>query len=321
MIYSIIAPLMLVFISAVFCLFWIAYRHNYYYVQRNKVDTHGQLFYQALSQLLAGVYVLEVTLIGLFFLVRDQDNKVACTPQAIIMIVALCLTAAYHYVLETTMKPLYELIPVTLEDNAVERERQRFAADTDGAADSADHRDSDLPESSRPSLEKPRANHASTPRDRVRDRDRAPDKGMSSTAANARRMMLRVHDRIDARLLATPHAAGPARSGTARKMEVADELGASIARYPDELADLSPAERFAEVRAAYQDPVTREPAPVVWIPLDAAGCAEDSVRRAAKYGPWLRYSTAGAFLTPRGKCEVTQPAPDVRSDWLLDWVL
>jgi hypothetical protein len=83
---------MLVFASAVFSLFWIAYRHNYYYVQRNKVDTHGKLFNGALSQMMAGVYVLEITLIGLFFLVRNDKQNVVGAPQAIIMIVALLLT-------------------------------------------------------------------------------------------------------------------------------------------------------------------------------------------------------------------------------------
>ena len=92
LIYCVTAPLMLVFASAVFSLFWIAYRHNYYYVQRNKVDTHGQLFNGALSQMMAGVYVLEITLIGLFFLIRNEKNNVVGAPQAIIMIVALILT-------------------------------------------------------------------------------------------------------------------------------------------------------------------------------------------------------------------------------------
>ncbi len=138
LIYSVVAPLMLIFISAVFCLFWIAYRHNYYYVQRNKVDTHGLLFENALSQLLAGIYVLQITLIGLFFLVRDSDNNAACVPQAIIMIVALCLTAAYHYLIEQSLEPLYELIPVTLEDSAADAERARFVegGDTRLSADS-----------------------------------------------------------------------------------------------------------------------------------------------------------------------------------------
>lgn len=315
LIYSVIAPLMLIFISAVFSLFWIAYRHNYYYVQRNKVDTHGQLFYQALSQLLAGVYVLEITLVGLFFIVRDEQNNVACTPQAIIMIIALALTAAYHYVLESTMKPLYDILPVTLEDKATEREQKRLGGNIDGAEDERheDANDDEQSESARPSLDK--AHRRGETR-----RDRVPELGIASTAAHARRMMLRMHQRIEARLEAT-HAQGPRGAGTSRKMEVADELAASIARFPDELVDLSPEERRAEVRAAYQDPVTREPTPIIWIPQDASGCSDDSVEQSKKYGKYLQYSNAGAFLTPKGKCEVTQPAPDVRSDWLIDWVL
>lgn len=328
LIYSIIAPLMLVFISVVFSLFWMAYRHNYYYVQRTKVDTHGQIFNQALSQLLAGVYVLEITLIGLFFLVRNENGNVTCTPQAIIMIVALALTAAYHFVLEGTMSPLYDLLPVTLEDKAAERERRRFQANMDAVDTEADE-DSGNDGQATPD-EKNTRNRMD------RQRDRGTEKGIVSTAANARRMMQRLQQRVESRLEATHRQTTPSRDpndhnsyattaaaeGKSRKREIADELGASIARYPDELLDLSPAERAAEVCAAYQDPITREPTPIIWIPQDAAGGSEDVLRRVQqRYGGLLQYSNAGAYLTQKGKCEVTQPAPDVRSDWLLDWVL
>lgn len=93
---------MLVFASAVFSLFWIAYRHNYYFVQRNKVDTHGKLFNGALSQLFLGIYVLEITLIGLFFLVRNGQNKASAFPQGIIMIIALVSTGKFP---PSTMPP------------------------------------------------------------------------------------------------------------------------------------------------------------------------------------------------------------------------
>ena len=106
-----------------------------------------------------------------------------------------------------------------------------------------------------------------------------------------------------------------------RRREVADQLAAAIAGYPDELTDLSPEERGAQLKAAFQDPVTREPAPVIWIPQDPAGISEDTTKQAKKYGRYLQYSNAGAFLTPRNKCEITQPAPDTRPDWLLDWML
>ena len=320
---------MLVFISVVFMLFWIAYRHNYYYVQRNKVDTHGLLFENALSQLFAGVYIMEITLIGLFFIVRNSNDNVACTPQAIIMIVALALTAAYHYILEQTMRPLSELMPVTLEDKAVEAEEKLLEAETRGRPSSEIDREAEeagieLPEVQKDG-EKTEHDQKSagnrTTRERMKDTGRGFTSGLNETAANARKTMLRVNNRIAAMTIPEREHM-TLHTGAARRIEVGNQLGEALSRYPDELIDLSPAERQAELRAAYQDPVTREPTPTIWIPQDAAGVSDDSVKRVMKkYGKHLQYSNAGAFLTAKNHCEVVQPAPDVRSDWLLDWVL
>ena len=98
-------------------------------------------------------------------------------------------------------------------------------------------------------------------------------------------------------------------------------MAAALGRFPDELEDLSPAEREVELKAAYQDPATREPTPIIWIPQDPAGISDDALKQAEKYGSWLQYSNAGAYLTSKNKCEATQPAPDVKPDWLLDWYL
>ena len=108
-----------------------------------------------------------------------------------------------------------------------------------------------------------------------------------------------------------------------RRTELADQLGAALAGYPDELSDLSPQEQAAELKVAYQDPITREPAPIIWIPQDSAGVSEELVKEVRKYGygRFLQYSNAGAFLTRKGKVEITRPAPDVRSDWMMDWWL
>lgn len=308
---------MLIFISIVFMLFWIAYRHNYYYVQRNKVDTHGLLFENALSQLFAGVYIMEITLIGLFFIVRNTAGDVACTPQAIIMIVALALTAAFHFILEQTMRPLSELLPVTLEDKAAEAEAKLLSKETRGRAssdidDEAENAGIKLPEVD---LD---GEKAAQPQNTSKGGGK---RGVIvETAENARKTLTRVNNRIAA--MNVPEREHPPLStGTARRIFVGDQLGEALSRYPDELTDLSPAERQAELRAAYQDPVTRQPTPIVWIPQDAAGISDDSVRCARKYGRHLQYSNSGAFLTAKNHCEVVQPAPDVRTDWLLDWVL
>jgi hypothetical protein len=328
LIYSIISPLMLIFISIVFMLFYIAYRHNYYYVQRNKVDTHGLLFDSALSQLFAGIYIMEITLVGLFFLVRNSNGNVACTPQAIIMIVALALTAAFHLFLDQTMRPLSELLPVTLEDKAAEAEEKLLAMETRGRPSSeldAEADDAGITLPPVQNYEKPTgsSDHKHVTGRRAHAHEKATHglaTGLVETAANARKSMLRVNRRIAAKAIPQREHVG-FQSRTARRLYVGDQLGEALSQFPDELIDLSPAERQAELRAAYQDPVTREPTPIVWIPQDAAGCSDDSVKLARKYGRHLQYSNSGAFLTARNHCEVVQPAPDVRSDWLLDWVL
>ena len=337
LIYSIIAPLMLIFISGTGILFWVAYRHNYYYVQRNKVDTHGLLFQNALSHLYAGIYVMEITLIGLFFLVRNSENNVACTPQAIIMIVVLVFTAAFHYALESKLRPLYEFLPVTLEDTAADAERERFlgrsdSVDTEGQDEQDDKAQHEQEEGAKlsdvsSSSEKPESSATADADGHVDTQlvkglsSGSQRKGMAVTAANARKRLWRLRKQTSARL-ADAQAHMARRSDISRRAELADQLGAAIASYPDELTELTVQERNGELAVAYQDPVTREPAPVIWLPRDQAGISDDVVKRVStRYGRYLQYSNSGAFLSKANKCEITQPAPDTRPDWLLDWVL
>ena len=326
LIYSIISPLMLVFVSMTFALFWIAYRHNYYYVQRNKIDTHGLLFNNAMSQLFAGVYVLEIALIGLFFLVRDTNTDVVCTPQAIIMIVVLAGTAAFHFVMEQNLKPLYEFLPVTLEDPAVDAEKERFLLDENGRLSDDDTRTSKEAGPLSAGMVSPTRSTTNDPDTKLavrlrKQRAHVQAKSMSATAANARKTLSRLKKETASRVdQMQTHI--PESMNKSRRREVADQLGAAIESFPDELADLSPEERDAELKAAFQDPVTREQIPVIWIPQDPAGVAEDTIHHVSdKYGQYLQYSDAGAYLTKDNKCEITQPAPDVKPDWLLEWFL
>ncbi|KAL9627273.1 MAG: hypothetical protein Q9204_006686 [Flavoplaca sp. TL-2023a] len=314
-IFSVVSPLILVFVSVTFSLFWVAYRHNYYFVQRNKIDTHGLLFNNALSQLFAGIYVMEIALIGLFLLVRDANDNVACKSQAIIMIVVLILTAIFHFVMEQHLRPLYEFLPVTIEDTAADAEKRllstirdenRVSNDEESGVDTKDE-DVDSETALNSTM------------DGASD-DRAQSKNMSTTAHNARKVLLGLGKNTAARIKDFQvHL--PAQPDISRRREVADQLSAAIAGYPDELTDLTPHERAVQLKAAFQDPVTRESAPVIWIPQDKAGISEDVLRQAAKYGRFLQYSNAGAYLADNNKVEVTQPAPDTRPDWLLDWVL
>lgn len=347
---------MLVFVSLTFSLFWFAYRHNYYYVQRNKIDTHGLLFNNALSQLFAGVYVSEIALIGLFFLVRDAQNDLACTSQAIIMIVVLILTAIYHFVMEEHLRPLYEFIPVTLEDMAADAEKIRFSVErramgnqspstTDFAISSAIELSTLESHPSSPAqIEKSAALKPEIP---PSGRARAITNASTLTAASARHALSIVKRRaqLSSASSVSLHRPHSPLKYTQQRRQAADELGAAIASYPDALTDLSQEERTAQLQAAFQDPVTREPRPIVWIPSDEAGVAEEIVRWVGEvYGgckekvaavggnqeeqkggeaerSWLEYSCEGAQLLKGGKVQITRPPPDIRADWCLEWQL
>lgn len=123
-IYSIIAPLILVFMLIIFSLFWIVYRYNVLYVYRFFNDTGGLLFPTAVNQLFVGVYFLELCLIGFFFISTDQNDNVACIPQGAIMIVCLVFTIVYQWQLNRAFDPLFQYLPITLEDEAVIRDEE-----------------------------------------------------------------------------------------------------------------------------------------------------------------------------------------------------
>ena len=236
------------------------------------------------------------------------------------------------------MSPLYELIPVSLEDRAVAAEKRRFG-NQDGVNE--EEEEEQMEESVRESVEQPGPDSTSEKRESATHEQMEEEPGAlrsephpvpelkqvppqstsgAKAAANARKTFGRLNKTVAARLANNPTHA-ELHEGKSRKMELADELGSSLAGYPDELTRLNRREREAELSTAYQDPVTREPAPVIWIPQDPAGVSEEKMREARKYGRYLQYSNSGAYLSKDNKCEITQPAPDARPDWFLDWSL
>lgn len=153
LIYAVIAPLVLVFNIIMFGLFWVAYRYNTLYVNKFRFDTGGLLFPTAVKQIFTGLYVMEICLIGLFFLVEDTDGNQACRAQAIIMIVVGIFTVLYQMVLHYAFSPLFRYLPITLEDEAVIRDEE-FARAQGQRWDSKqayDDDDEDNDEKSRPS--------------------------------------------------------------------------------------------------------------------------------------------------------------------------
>ena len=119
-IFSIIAPLIIVFSIVSFSLFWIVFRYNLLYVLISHHDTHGRLYPNALNQLFTGIYVMEICLVGLFLLVRDNQQRLRCIGQAIVMILATGLTVTFQVLLNRAIAPLLQFLSVVTSDQGLE---------------------------------------------------------------------------------------------------------------------------------------------------------------------------------------------------------
>jgi hypothetical protein len=75
LIYSVVSPIISIFAIITFTLLWVANRYNMLYVSRFQLDTGGLLYPRAINQTFTGLYVMELCMIGLFFLVRDENDK------------------------------------------------------------------------------------------------------------------------------------------------------------------------------------------------------------------------------------------------------
>ncbi|RKF56922.1 Uncharacterized protein RSN1 [Golovinomyces cichoracearum] len=105
--YSCIAPLILGFATIGMSLFYCAYRYNILFVSDSSVDTKGLIYPRALQQLLTGVYLAEICLIGLFVI------STAIGP-IILMVIFLIFTLLYHRCLNAALEPLLQNLPKTL---------------------------------------------------------------------------------------------------------------------------------------------------------------------------------------------------------------
>ena len=124
LVYSVISPLIIVFMLLIFSFFWVVFRYNVLYVYQFRKDTGGLLFPTAVNQLFLGIYTAELCLIGYFFISLNEKGQVACIPQAGIMVVVLFFTLLYQYLLKSAFEPLFRYLPITLEDEAVIRDEE-----------------------------------------------------------------------------------------------------------------------------------------------------------------------------------------------------
>lgn len=97
--YSCVAPLVLGFATAGIFLYYLSYRHQMFYVVQTKIDTKGEAYKRALQQMPTGIYIAELSLIGLFGVKKAPA-------QTTLMIILLVLTAVVNLLLDRMLRPL-----------------------------------------------------------------------------------------------------------------------------------------------------------------------------------------------------------------------
>lgn len=106
--YSIISPLLLGFATIGFGIIYFAARYNTFYILTNQVDTQGAAYAKVMQQLMTGVYLSEVCLIGLFA-INTAPGPI------VLMAVFLGATAIYHAAMRHALKPLTAYLPDSID--------------------------------------------------------------------------------------------------------------------------------------------------------------------------------------------------------------
>ncbi|EOD52793.1 putative phosphate metabolism protein [Neofusicoccum parvum UCRNP2] len=326
-IYSVITPFMLIFGTFVAALFWVVYRYNSFYVLRWTTDSGGLYFPRAVNQMFTGLYVMQLCLIGLFFLIRNGKNEVVCAPHAIVMIVTIILTMIYQYMLNKSLGPLFKYVPITMEDEAQERQEQFEAALAQKWAELEEEEDGTKEKEDRPTPLSHPSNNSS-----VREKNSAielqnmetpPSRrstGFSKppgTADGRPKRMSRHHHHHNAN-----HASydSPSNPSDPEVGKTGQTSGFLFQGYHDELEDLTPEERDVLVRKAFEHAALRMTKPCIWIPRDEFGVSDDEIRRTAALSDTLQDDDWGIWITnqytaldAKARVMFRRPPPDFNS--------
>lgn len=335
-----ISPLILVFNIITFSLFWLVYRYNTLYVTKFRFDTGGLLYPTAINQLFTGLYFMELCLIGLFFLVESADpdtgttHGAACKAQAIIMILVMIFTAIFQWLLNMAFAPLFRYLPITLEDEAVERDeafaraqekrwteaeqegedinckpkrRGRLSEDEDGDSDNFQMQNIDA-RNGRSRVD-PRFLSNPVPEavgklvptkaswaDRSRNKNPKSPRTPGNVASPRHRRQHPLHRQ-------SPDMEAQ-RSGT---NAIGEALFSGI---NDEIEDLTPDERDKLVQRAFQHEALRARRPVIWIPRDDLGVSDDEIRRTQEFSNKIWISNESTGLDGRGRVVYRKSPPD-----------
>lgn len=320
LIYSVVAPLISIFAIITFSLLWVANRYNMLYVTRFKTDTGGVLYPRAINQTFTGLYVMELCLIGLFLLIKDEGDASVGYPQAIIMIVALILTGLYQYLLNASFGPLFRYLPITFEDEAVLRDEafrraqeRRLGIDADDEeAATLNNGDSSSANGTDIELRNVAQNGRTNTGGSSRFHNMYPVRGIKQAGTWAARGGKHIRQHTFGKAQDNLRNATLYRRQRRQKdLEAQRAMGEALyGGYHDEIEDLTPEERDGLVRKAFMHYALRARRPTVWIPRDDIGVSDDEIVRTRDFSEYIWISNEGTALDSKVRVVYGRNPPD-----------
>ncbi|KAI1327185.1 DUF221-domain-containing protein [Xylariaceae sp. FL0255] len=319
LIYSIIAPIISIFAIITFSLLWVAQRYSMIYVNRLALDTGGVLYPRAINQTFTGLYVMELVMISLFFIETYNGNHV-CTPQAIIMIVVLLLTALYQLLLNMSFGPMFRYLPITFEDEACLRD-EAFQRAQDQRLGLYDETNKASLDSERLPSHKHRETQQGSP-DIPENGERQqtggkishfnPVKGIKHAGTWAVRSGKTTYGATLGKAEQGIRNANKYRDDRRRKdLEAQRAIGEALyGGFHDEIEDLTPDERDVLVRRAFTHSALRARRPTLWIPRDDLGVSDDEIKRTRAFSKHIWISNEGTALDSKVRVVYGRAPPD-----------
>ena len=298
LIYSVVSPIIIIFAIITFSLLWIANRYNMLYVSRFRLDTGGLLYPRAIIQLFTGLYVMELCLIGLFFITHNADGN-ALIAQAIVMIVVFLLTILYQILLNKAFAPLLRYLPITFEDEAVIRDQafERAQARRLGLEGSDDDEAVGL------------TGRDDIPLSNLGSPDEKQRKGKPNNIIRHVGTWALHHSKtVKAKTFDRETVRQRRRHDVEAQHKIRDALYGS---YNDEIEDLDPEERNKLVKHAFRHQALRARKPILWIPKDDIGVSDDEIKRTRVFaGDNIWIDNSGAAINGKGKVVYGKSPPD-----------
>ncbi|EXL60474.1 hypothetical protein FOCG_03320 [Fusarium oxysporum f. sp. radicis-lycopersici 26381] len=310
LIYCVIAPLISIFAIITFALLWMAQRYAMLYVTRFEHDTGGVLYPRAINQTFTGIYFMELCMAGLFFITEDENGKNTCTTHGIIMIVVLILTVLYQVLLNYSFGPLFRYLPITFEDEAVLRD-QAFQRAQDQRLGLLD--DDELQEETEETneYEKSRGSENGNSIEMRRFGSVRRPMNKVGTWAKGGGQQLRKFAAVNKAKDKNKRASQYRKEHRQKDIEAQRAIGEALfGGIHDEIEDLTPDERDALVRHAFQHEALRARRPTVWIPRDDLGISDDEIRRTQAYSEHIWISNEGTALDSKVRVVYGRAPPD-----------